>query len=634
MLTQRSRIALFACLFLTNCSLVKAQVNFSSEIKKLSDVSLLPQYVSESVVKQESSYDRTGGNNDGFEGTYSYLSKDSKGNMILFEQRGKGVLERIWTPTPTDDTLDFYFDQEKIPRLSIRFRDLFTGKVYPFIQPIVGKKVGGFYSYLPLPYEKGLKIVFRGEKILFHQFQYRELPASQQVTTFTKSLSKDDDEALNKAVEVWNYGNHSVASLYAGRTEVVAKTQELRSNQSIALAEINEGGRILGIEIDSAHLFKGKLRDIALRITWDDDRTGAVFAPVAEFFGYSFGQVSMQSLLLGVNRQGKLYAYFPMPFDNKAKVELVHLAGVDFGKPISIRSKIIYSKEPRDKHKEGKFYAYWKREEPALGSYYDFLKVKGKGHYVGTILQAQATDFTNFTEFFEGDDSTSVDGLMTVHGTGSEDYFNGGWYAQPAGWVEPISGQIHGCLYYSLPQGRTGAYRFFLSDKMPFNKEFYHGIEHGPVNNNRPVDYSSLALYYAEKPLINSQELTASNAKFKDPENYSFYPRLMDYLTYTGDMSRDGFDGKHAEMTIDVNDVPEGNYSVFVRNEMPVPQDLKIEGYSNGEDLSMADKLGKDFIYIGEVQVDQNRTPINLKFDSPQSSKFKFDVLVLSRSAQ
>ncbi|MGH2624412.1 MAG: hypothetical protein ACRDE7_12155, partial [Sphingobacterium sp.] len=48
----------------------KTEVSLSTEIKKLSDLSLLPQYADGSIVKQESSYDRSFGNDDGFDGTH------------------------------------------------------------------------------------------------------------------------------------------------------------------------------------------------------------------------------------------------------------------------------------------------------------------------------------------------------------------------------------------------------------------------------------------------------------------------------------------------------------------------------------------------------------------------------------
>ena len=144
--------------------------------------------------------------------------------------------------------------------------------------------------------------------------------------------------------------------------------------------------------------------------------------------------------------------------------------------------------------KEGKFYSIWHRERTPLGKFHCFLSQKGKGHYVGTIHQAQGLR-PGMTLFFEGDDSTYVDNKMRLHGTGSEDYYNGGWYALLDRWDRGNSLPIHGCLDYSLPMGRTGGYRFFLSDKMSYEKEIYHGMEHGEVNNNFPVDYTSVSFF-------------------------------------------------------------------------------------------------------------------------------------------
>ena len=42
-----------------------------------------------------SSYDRTGGNDDGFDGTYSKLRVE-EGNSVLAELEGPGIIQRIW----------------------------------------------------------------------------------------------------------------------------------------------------------------------------------------------------------------------------------------------------------------------------------------------------------------------------------------------------------------------------------------------------------------------------------------------------------------------------------------------------------------------------------------------------------
>lgn len=50
---------------------------------------------------------------------------------------------------------------------------------------------------------------------------------------------------------------------------------------------------------------------------------------------------------------------------------------------------------------EGRFYARWRREEPcAPGRPFTYLRTEGRGHVVGTILQAQGLEPGN-TCFFE-----------------------------------------------------------------------------------------------------------------------------------------------------------------------------------------------------------------------------------------
>jgi hypothetical protein len=48
------------------------------------------------------------------------------------------------------------------------------------------------------------------------------------------------------------------------------------------------------------------------------------------------------------------------------------------------------------------------------------------------------------TPFFEGDDETTIDGQTTIRGTGSEDFFNGGWYDVPDRWEKNLSFPLSG----------------------------------------------------------------------------------------------------------------------------------------------------------------------------------------------
>ncbi|RYY06609.1 MAG: DUF2961 domain-containing protein, partial [Sphingobacteriaceae bacterium] len=442
------------------------EISVFSELVRFQNIGNLPEYINGSTVKQFSSYDRKGGNNDGFEGTYSYLRKEADSSLVIFEAQGNGVINRIWTPTPTNDILDFYFDKTAKPSFSIRFSDLFSGKVYPFTDPLSGNELGGFYTYMPIPFKNGCKVVLRGKKLEFYQIQYRSYPKNYQVKNFTPDLSEAAKNVLKNLNQNW-----SALKDASKEVQIIHTDTLLTSGHSISLANLDQGGRIKAIKIRSPQSFSGLNKLVDIKITWDNDSQPGVYMPLADFFGYAFGEPSMQSLLSG-NKDGNNYSYFPMPFDKTAKIELVYrspMANVK-AEPLQINADIYVSKEKYNPVKEGKFYACWNNNINApAGKPHVFLEGKGKGHYVGTILQAQGLQ-PGMTLFFEGDDATTIDGELRLHGTGSEDYFNGGWYALLDRWDRKMSLPLHGSLDYSLPYARTGGYRLFIADKMPFEK--------------------------------------------------------------------------------------------------------------------------------------------------------------------
>ncbi len=322
------------------------------------------------------------------------------------------------------------------------------------------------------------------------------------------------------------------------------------------------------MEIDGGTSFEGMQKDIVLSAKWDGENVEGIYAPIADFFGYAYGKKAMRGLLMG--SKGNLnYSYIPMPYDQSAVLKIVYKKRANGEQaPISIKTRVYYSAQARDKQNEGKFYAVWRREKPEQGKYYEFLKTEGKGHYVGTIHLAQGLR-PGMTLFFEGDDVTQIDGKQRLHGTGSEDYYNGGWYALLDRWDRGISLPIHGSLDYSLPMGRTGAYRFFMTDKMPFEKEINHVIEHGPEGNEFPVDYTSIAMYYGAQPLRSKIEPTDELRQVYLPTVHEYFPQLMEVTLGGGaEVKQDRglrmrSDGHHT-VRVMLADVPEGEYKLSI----------------------------------------------------------------------
>lgn len=484
------------CLLLSCSTTTKRKYDYSSELESLYRLDLLANFRSNCIVEQISSYDRTGGNDDGFNGTYSYLRKE-KDKLVIAEMKGPGIINRIWTPTPTNDTLEFYFDGQKEAEFKICFLDLFSNKQYPFINPICGEGAGGYYCYLPIPYKKSCKIVLNGTQMKFYQIQYRNMP-NYDIESFSINLSSEEKTALSKVCQVWKgFTNPNINTFTEGRSSNY-QTEEL--SFSLAPGEekeffhTNVPGRIIGFEINSEYPLH---KDIFLHAIWDEEEVPAINIPMQDFFGYSTEKPSMNGMIIGSEVE-RHYCFLPFPFDQSAKMSLQYRSIQ--GENISFTVKVYYNMEARVKQTEGKLYTFWHGEiNPEQGKFYNFLSVKGKGHYVGTIHLAQGLYPGNMV-FFEGDDSTYIDGKMRIHGTGSEDYYNGGWYDLPGKWDCAKSLPLHGCLDYHLKTARTGGFRFYTTDKLSFEKEFYMGIEHGMMGNTHPVNYRSVAFYYLDKP--------------------------------------------------------------------------------------------------------------------------------------
>ncbi|MGN6396531.1 MAG: glycoside hydrolase family 172 protein [Mucilaginibacter sp.] len=598
-------------------------VSVATELKRLYDIRQLPQYVSGTHVWEKSSYDTTGGNDDGFSGKYSFARKNPDSTLILFEAKGKGVIDRIWMPTHNDDTLDFYFDGKEKPAFSIKYYDLFSGKVYPFISPVCGNQLGGYFCYIPIPFNNGCKIVLRAKTMQFYQIQCRTYPGDYKIKTFDINFTANERAELEKVVKLWNGENNKVKNFYNAETKVAETNALLKPGKTISLFNANQGGRIDGIEISPASAFTGLNKQVDIKITWDGEKQPAVYAPLADFFGYAYGNPSMQSLVLG-SKQGINYCYIPMPFDKSAKIELIYrpLPGKS-PESKTINARVYYSADKRKPATEGKFYASWFNDHrPAKGTPHVFLNIKGKGHYVGTLLQAQGLS-PGMTEFFEGDDSTATDGITRLHGTGSEDYFNGGWYALLDRWDTKMSLPLHGALDYSLPFARTGGYRLYLNDKLSFSKSIFHSIEHGPEGNKIPVDYTSVALYYADAPPQTVMKPDNAHTRVYVPDTLIMYPQLMRFafLDIKGMKEADGGFNFTAEdrgrINISLNELPAGRYKVYadmVNDKEGAEVSLWQRQTQLGEWISVNSpkKMLKQHIYLGDMSLGELKSSLTL----------------------
>ncbi len=534
------------------------------ELRQLYRPDLLPLYRTGSRVAQVSSYDTTGGNNDGFSGQYSFIRREGDA-LVLADLKGPGVVQRIWTPTPTERMVAFYFNGESTPRLRLRFIDLFSGEVEPFRKPIVGNEVGGYYSYLPIPYARSLKIVYEGQDIRFHQIQYRAYPAGTRIESFRPSLTPDENRELEAAAAAWSAPGRRPFDV-AGVDSVELNFRIGPGGRGVIFRQ-DGGGRVVGIEI-SREIARAWGPQVLLEAQWDGDEAPAIRGPVDDLFGWAFGKPAARSLYVGSDGTHD-WLYLPMPFDRSGTIAIHSLPTARV--TVAGTARVFFTRDDRDSAREGRLYAAWRREtRPAEGQPYLLLDARGRGHYVGTLLQAQGLE-PGMTTFFEGDDVVTIDGEMRMHGTGSEDAFNGGWYALLDRWDRGVSLPVHGSLDYDLPMSRTGAYRFFLGDRLSFEREIQLTIEHGPEGNKVPVDYTSVAYFYGDQPPLSTVDPAGFTELPVAPPVHVFYPQLLS-VSLGGGTIADYSSGRYIEMRserdglmrVDVGAVPSGRYRVFL----------------------------------------------------------------------
>lgn len=117
---------------------------------------------------------------------------------------------------------------------------------------------------------------------------------------------------------------------------------------------------------------------------------------------------------------------------------------------------------------------------------------------------------------------------------------------------------------------------------MSFEKEIYHGMEHGPERNEFPVDYTSVAFFYSENALLERMDPTDELRKVYLPREHVYFPQLMN-ITLGGGVQVIHDRGirintLHEGMVrVMLDDVPEGMYKLSISYfEKPEGADFEI----------------------------------------------------------
>lgn len=321
----------------------------------------------------------------------------------------------------------------------------------------------------------------------------------------------------------------------------------LAPGETTAIAELEGAGCIQHIWVTLASKEEHYLRKLILRMFWDGEPHPSVEVPIGDFFGMGHAQTkNFNSAPLQMSPEdGKaMNSWFAMPFADGARIE-VHSDADDH-----VRMYYYVDYESLDALPEGnlRFHACWNREIATEGiddatvsnEYYLYggknttgegnyvlMEAEGKGHYVGCHLNIHNRRYTDQHNWYgEGDDMIFIDGEAwppSLHGTGTEDYFNTAWCP-----TQEVQSPYHGIIKGGGPNwsGKITLYRYHIEDPVLFEKSIKVTLEHGH-NNHRSDDWSSTAYWYQTEPHKPFAPIADVNGRLPLPEEL---PRNMEEI--------------------------------------------------------------------------------------------------------
>ena len=299
----------------------------------------------------------------------------------------------------------------------------------------------------------------------------------------------------------------------------------IHANEEVVLAEITGPAVIQHIWVTVTDRTSNRnryvLRDLVIRMYWDDEPAPSVECPLGDFFCCGFGvNYTVNSLPVVVNPTRGFNMYFPMPFQKNAKITIENQCDEDIP---AFFYQIDYCLKPSLPENCGYFHAQWRRQRitEKCKDYVILDNVKGKGQYVGTYMALTTLERYWYGEgelkiYLDGDEE-----YPTICGTGTEDYFGGAWSfaKQEDGKTveQTYNTPFMGYPYYShhdtfihhdyhnddqMPQ--RSFYRWHIMDPILFEQDIkvtiqQLGVYHGGLFE-RQDDVASTAYWYQQEP--------------------------------------------------------------------------------------------------------------------------------------
>lgn len=518
----------------------------------------LPLVDFSAMVNYEGSISKAGDNADWDWGMY----QDEKGEWVLMETYGPGCLYNFTQhryPTSPEPTFRFYFDDEKEPRYEIKLSEF--GRKEPFVKPLAdiyeGPEDGGrgpiwvVRSFIPMEFKKYCKVT-SDIKLEGHDKAKGEGGWGHityvKYDTYNVYKREIGVEKLKNMAE-----NHTHDPKYSEKNEYrEIKGLTIKAGESVKIFDKKAEGSIASIKLYLAgeNVTHSVLKDLWIRIYWDGHEESDVSAPIGTFFGnqYNLSGCENHHLMLGMSlKLGeylKCYNYFPMPFWERAVVELnnssmrdidIHWAEIGFT-PSSVCRY--------DKQKTGYFVSseYYPKTENVQGKNSVIANVEGSGHMVYGVMSGYG-----IMNGCEGDVRVFIDGRKSpeIESDGSESWASYGWGFVTPPQANPFSGYngaYNSNSYWSMV-------RLMLGDSYYFKQSIRFELEHGGANEGLGCHSGQIFLYMLPESMeayVVTDEIDVSDKESLDKHDYTVtgsYDTKTVYSAYANGINTDSKEG-------------------------------------------------------------------------------------------
>lgn len=426
------------------------------------------------VTRSSTSHDLNGGNGDN---QNTGLNKDGDYHVLL-HSKGEGRILRLWMTAPREKLSADYQELWILVDGKTAFKgsplDFFEGRAGHTTPLVMGFEAssGAFLSYVPFGYAREAKILFKG-KPHYYQVTYREGKGSSQGPT-----EKELHETLT---------NNSL-----GPAQFLNQTA-LTINGTFELAQGPLTVTQVSLQIDPQ-----QLANLFVRVG-SQPRVPASF-----FFGLGGvdprgGWPSLSNVFHQLDfANGVLASRLPIPLAINESLVLEHDDPTSPLETALVKFEVETGPETQGVHLVTQYKDQWASGKETTMSFFDSTRAVQIVSLIEEISEGQPGK----RQYLEGDEMIRVDQMEypLQLGTGTEDYFNGGWYflgphSNPlAGFprlevIDPSDGWSHALFEQAL-------YRHHLVDPIIGRKGARLGFEAGETGAYFPAHFRTLVFAY------------------------------------------------------------------------------------------------------------------------------------------